>query len=62
MIPVCEPYLSGKEIEYVTNCLKTNWISSQGKYIDEFEKKFANTVAANTELVLPAVRQHFTSL
>lgn len=41
MIPVCEPFLSGKEIEYVTNCLKTNWISSQGKYIEEFEERFA---------------------
>jgi perosamine synthetase len=42
MIPVCEPFLEGKELEYVTDCLKTNWISSQGKYIEEFEDKFAN--------------------
>jgi perosamine synthetase len=40
-IPVCEPLLSGKELEYVTDCIKTNWISSGGKYIDEFEKGFA---------------------
>lgn len=42
MIPVCEPLLGGKELEYVVDCLKTNWISSQGKYITEFENKFAN--------------------
>lgn len=42
MIPVCEPYLMGNEKEYVLDCLKTNWISSKGKYIEEFEKKFAN--------------------
>ena len=42
MIPVCEPFLNGKELEYVTDCLKTNWISSKGKYIGEFEEKFAN--------------------
>ncbi len=42
MIPVCEPLLSDKELEYVTDCLKTNWISSKGKYIEEFEGKFAN--------------------
>ena len=41
MIPVCEPFLAGKELEYVTECLKTNWISSQGKYIGEFEERFA---------------------
>jgi len=42
MIPVCEPFLSDKEFEYVIDCLKTNWISSKGKYIEEFERKFAN--------------------
>ncbi len=42
MIPVCEPLLSGKELEYVADCLKTNWISSQGKYVREFEERFAN--------------------
>jgi perosamine synthetase len=41
MIPVCEPLLTGKESEYVSECLKTNWISSAGKYIPEFEKGFA---------------------
>lgn len=41
MIPVCEPFLSGKELGYVNDCLKTNWISSRGKYIDEFEQRFA---------------------
>jgi len=41
MIPVCEPLLGGKELEYVSDCLKTNWISSAGKYIGEFEKGFA---------------------
>src|SRR4030042_3879686 len=42
MIPVCEPLLLGKELEYVTNCLKDNWISSAGKYIREFEQRFAD--------------------
>lgn len=40
-IPVCEPYLNGNEKRYVMDCLKTNWISSNGKYIEMFEKKFA---------------------
>ena len=42
MIPVCEPFLSGKELEYVTDCLRSNWISSQGRYIPEFEQSFAS--------------------
>ena len=42
MIPVCEPVLDGHEAEYVVDCLKTNWISSAGKYIDLFEEKFSS--------------------
>jgi perosamine synthetase len=41
MIPVCEPYLAGNELKYAINCIKTNWISSSGKYIKEFEERFA---------------------
>jgi len=41
MIRVCEPLLDGKEEQYVVDCLKTNWISSQGKYIGQFEQEFA---------------------
>ncbi|RJQ17492.1 MAG: DegT/DnrJ/EryC1/StrS family aminotransferase [Nitrospiraceae bacterium] len=42
MIPVNEPAIGEKEIEYVVDCLKTGWISSTGKYIEEFEKKCAD--------------------
>jgi perosamine synthetase len=41
MIPVCIPLLAGKELEYVSNCVNTNWISSKGQYVEQFEKKFA---------------------
>lgn len=41
MIPVCEPTLTGNELKYVTDCIKTNWISSSGKYIEQFEKIFS---------------------
>ena len=47
MIPVCEPLLSGREEQYVLDCLKTNWISSLGKYINEFEQKFAQYCGVN---------------
>jgi perosamine synthetase len=41
-IPVCEPVLDGNEKKYVIDCLDTNWISSQGKYISMFEEQFSN--------------------
>ncbi|PKP62177.1 aminotransferase DegT [Candidatus Atribacteria bacterium HGW-Atribacteria-1] len=41
MIPVNEPLIGKKELEYVTDCLKTGWISSAGKYIEQFENKWA---------------------
>jgi perosamine synthetase len=40
-IPVCEPALAGNELEYVTEAIRTNWISSAGRYIPEFERTFA---------------------
>ena len=41
MIPVCVPTLGKAEREYATECLKTNWISSQGEFVDKFEDYFA---------------------
>ena len=37
-IPVCEPMFVGNEKNYVDECLDTNWISSRGRFIEEFEK------------------------
>lgn len=41
MIPVNEPLIGKRELVYVTECLKTGWISSAGKFINEFEEKWA---------------------
>jgi len=40
-IPVAEPLLAGKELEYVTDCIQSGWISSLGKYVRDFEEHFA---------------------
>ena len=48
--PVAEPVLSGNESKYVNDCLNTGWISSQGKYVLEFEQQFAKY--CNTEYAL----------
>lgn len=41
-LPIMEPSLTGNELEYVTDCVKTNWISSQGAYVQKFEQYFAH--------------------
>lgn len=40
-IPIYQPSLSGREREYVLDCLDSNWISSKGEYIPKFEDAFA---------------------
>lgn len=42
MIPVSEPLIGEKEIEYVNECLRTGWISSAGRFIEAFEQKWAD--------------------
>lgn len=46
MIPVCEPTLIGNEKKYVDQCIDTNWISSGGKFLEEFEKRFSEFCGA----------------
>lgn len=42
MIPVNEPNLRGREAEYVSECLRSGWISSSGPFIDAFEDAWAS--------------------
>jgi len=46
MIPLCEPTLYGKELEYVTDCVNSGWISCNGEYVKRFEKALAEYVGA----------------
>jgi perosamine synthetase len=41
MIPVSEPMLTEQDVELVLDCLRSGWISSAGKYLDEFEAGWA---------------------
>jgi len=41
IIPVCEPTLGGNEMKYVQQAIETNWISSAGRFIRDFEARFA---------------------
>ena len=42
MIPIFEPYFSGNEKKYLTDCIDSTWISSQGDYILKFENALAD--------------------
>jgi len=41
IIPVNIPKISIYEKKFVNDCLKTNWISSEGKFVKMFEEKFS---------------------
>ena len=40
-IPVAEPYIGDEELKNVIEAVKSGWISSKGKFIEEFEREFA---------------------
>lgn len=40
-IPISKPSITQLELEYVTDAVRSTWISSLGKYIDQFEEEFA---------------------
>jgi perosamine synthetase len=41
VIPVNEPRLGQRELEYVTECIRSGWISSEGPFLESFEKEWA---------------------
>lgn len=43
-IPLHEPTFTNKEVDYVTDCVKSGWVSSVGKYVTKFEEDLANYV------------------
>lgn len=43
-IPIYKTTLSGREANYVRDCLRSGWISSRGKFVNRFEKSFAEFI------------------
>ncbi|RPI35588.1 MAG: aminotransferase class I/II-fold pyridoxal phosphate-dependent enzyme, partial [Nitrospiraceae bacterium] len=41
MIPVNEPLLNGNEKKYLSECIDTGWISSEGPFVQKFEEGVA---------------------
>jgi perosamine synthetase len=46
MIPVYQPYFTGREKDYVNQCMDSTWISSKGEFIGKFERGFAEYIGA----------------
>ena len=40
------PEFAGNELAYVTECVETGWVSSAGKFVDEFEQRLAQFTGA----------------
>lgn len=43
-IPVNTPLLDGNELKYLTECIQTGWISSEGPFISQFEANFSSYI------------------
>ncbi len=43
-IPVNTPLLNGNEKRYLSECIDTGWISSEGPFVKQFEEKFAQKI------------------
>ncbi len=46
MIPITDLRFEGNELEYVSECIKTGWVSSLGKYVRMFEEQFSRYCGA----------------
>lgn len=42
-----EPFFGGNEWNYVKECIDTRWVSSVGKFVDQFEQMLAETCQVN---------------
>jgi perosamine synthetase len=44
MIPLSVPNLKGRELQYIKKCIDTNWVSSSGSFVKEFEDAICSYV------------------
>ena len=50
-INVCEPLITKNAKKYINDCIDTEWISSAGKYLEDFEKNGLNIVVQTRVLL-----------
>lgn len=46
-VPVAEPNIGGRELNYVIECMQSSWISSTGHFVQDFESSFRDYVGGN---------------
>lgn len=51
-IPLANPDLNGNEEKYVTDAIRSSWISSTGPYINRFEEEFAALCGASAAIAV----------
>jgi len=51
-ISVAEPVIGEKELAYVTDAVKSGWVSSLGPYIQKFEDEFAKYIGVKHALAV----------
>ena len=52
MIPIAEPSITEKEIAYVLDAVKSGWVSSTGRYVQQFEQQFADYIGTQYALAV----------
>ncbi len=52
MIPVCQPVFGTREKELLKECIDTQWISSDGPFVAQFEKQFSNYVSCENGIAV----------
>jgi perosamine synthetase len=53
-IPVAGPWITAKEIEYVSDAVATNWYEQSGDYVRRFEEAFADATDRRFAVSLPS--------
>jgi perosamine synthetase len=51
-IPVSAPVVGERELAYVTDAVRSGWVSSMGPYVDRFESSFARYVGAGEAIAV----------
>lgn len=51
IIPLHEPLFVGNEIKYLKECIKSNFVSSVGPFVNQFEKKIEDYTGAKNAVV-----------
>lgn len=51
MIPLCVPEIRGNEWKNIKKCLDTNWVSSAGNFVNQFEEEFSKYIGSKKAVV-----------